>query len=161
MQEIRDNTTVDPCSDLLDELMRPYLVVSTYLIELLWNFSLCLDRLKGVNLSFVSLLFSLFLKSIGHNMVTKIIWFLNLRHSDTLFGVCFLTSIQQIFLFHSTLKKLNMWSSWEKIRDATQVMHIAKLKDSPKRAMKLSQTILERVFEKPSGQFLDFIVMSH
>jgi hypothetical protein len=54
-----------------------------------------------------------------------------------------------------------MWSSWEKIRDATQVMHIAKLKDGPKRAMKLSQMILERVFEKSSGQFLGFIVMSH
>jgi hypothetical protein len=32
-------------------------------------------------------------------MVTKIIWFLNLMHSDTLFDVCFLTSAQQMFLF--------------------------------------------------------------
>jgi hypothetical protein len=37
------------------------------------------------NLSSVSLLLSLFLKSIGENLVTKIIWFFNLRHSDTLF----------------------------------------------------------------------------
>jgi hypothetical protein len=46
------------------------------------------------NLSFVSLLLSLFLKSVEENMVTKIIWFLNLRHLGTLFGVCFLTSAQ-------------------------------------------------------------------
>jgi hypothetical protein len=55
------------------------------------------------NLSFVSLLLSLFLKSIGENMVTKIIWFLNLMQSGTLFGMCFLTSAQRIFLFHPTL----------------------------------------------------------
>jgi hypothetical protein len=42
---------------------------------------------------------------IGENMVTKIIWFLNLRHSGTLFSVCFLTSAQQIIWF------LNL-SSW-------------------------------------------------
>jgi hypothetical protein len=29
----------------------------------------------------------------------------------------------------------------------TQVMHVAKLKHGPKRAMKLSQTILERVLK--------------
>jgi hypothetical protein len=56
---------------------------------------------ERLNLSSVSLLLSLFLKSIGENMVTKIIWFLNLRQSSTLFGVCFLTSAQQIFLFLS------------------------------------------------------------
>jgi hypothetical protein len=55
------------------------------------------------NLSSVSLLLSLFLKSIRENMVTMILWFLNLSHSGTLFGVCFLTSAQQIFLFHPTL----------------------------------------------------------
>jgi hypothetical protein len=80
-------------------------------------------------------------------MVTKIIWFLNLRQSGTLFGVCFLTLAQQIFLFHPTLLKLNMWSSWVKTKDTTQVMHIVKLKDSPKRVMKLSQMILERVLK--------------
>jgi hypothetical protein len=53
------------------------------------------------NLSSVSLLLSLFLKSIGENMVTKIICFLNLMHSGTLSGVCFRTSSQQIFLFSS------------------------------------------------------------
>jgi hypothetical protein len=40
-----------------------------------------------------------------------------------------------------------MWSSRVKTKDTTQVMHIAKLKDDPKRAAKFSQMILERVFE--------------
>jgi hypothetical protein len=40
-----------------------------------------------------------------------------------------------------------MWSSWVKTNDTTQVMHIANLKDGPKRAMKLSQMILERVLK--------------
>jgi hypothetical protein len=47
MQEIRDNTSVDPCSDLPDELMQSYLAVPTYLMEPLWNFSPCLGWLKG------------------------------------------------------------------------------------------------------------------
>jgi hypothetical protein len=46
----------------------------------------------------VSLLLSLFLKSIGENMITMILWFLNHRHSGTLFGMWLLTSAQQIFL---------------------------------------------------------------
>jgi hypothetical protein len=50
------------------------------------------------NLSSVSLLLSLFLKSIGENMITMILGFLNVRHSGTLFGVWFLTSAQQMFL---------------------------------------------------------------
>jgi hypothetical protein len=40
-----------------------------------------------------------------------------------------------------------MWSSWIKRKGTTQVMYIAKLKDDPKRAVKFSQMILERVFE--------------
>jgi hypothetical protein len=39
MQEIRDNTSVDPSSNLPNELMRPYLVGPIYLVELLWNVS--------------------------------------------------------------------------------------------------------------------------
>jgi hypothetical protein len=39
MQDIWDNISVDPCSNLPNELMRPYLAVPTYLMELLWNFS--------------------------------------------------------------------------------------------------------------------------
>jgi hypothetical protein len=33
----------------------------------------------------VSFLLSLFMKSIGENMITMILWFLNIRHSGTLF----------------------------------------------------------------------------
>jgi hypothetical protein len=40
-----------------------------------------------------------------------------------------------------------MWSSWVKTKDTTHVMHIAKLKDGPKRAMKLSQLIFGKGFE--------------
>jgi hypothetical protein len=40
-----------------------------------------------------------------------------------------------------------MWSSWVKRKDTTQVMYIAKLKDSPKRVKKTLSMILERVFE--------------
>jgi hypothetical protein len=39
------------------------------------------------NLLFVSPLFSLFLKSIGENMITMILWFLNNRHLGALFGM--------------------------------------------------------------------------
>jgi hypothetical protein len=44
-----------------------------------------------------------------------------------------------------------MWSSWVKGKDRTQVMHIAKLKDGPKSAMKLSQMILERDLKMNDG----------
>jgi hypothetical protein len=47
VQEIRDNTSVDSYSNLPNESMWPYLVVPTYLIELLWKFSPRLERLKG------------------------------------------------------------------------------------------------------------------
>jgi hypothetical protein len=50
------------------------------------------------NLSSVSLQLSLFLKSIGENMIAMILWFLNIRHSGTLFGMWFLTLAQQMFL---------------------------------------------------------------
>jgi hypothetical protein len=50
------------------------------------------------NLSSVSLLLSLFLKSIGEKMIGMILWFLNIRHTDTLFGMWFLTSARQMFL---------------------------------------------------------------
>jgi hypothetical protein len=42
----------------------------------------------------VSLLLRLFLKSIGENMIMMILWFLNIRHSGTLFDMWFLTSAQ-------------------------------------------------------------------
>jgi hypothetical protein len=46
MQEIQDNTSVDPYSNLPNESMWPYLTVPTYLMELLWNVSPCLGQLK-------------------------------------------------------------------------------------------------------------------
>jgi hypothetical protein len=46
-----------------------------------------------------------------------------------------------------TLYRLNMWSSWVRRMGTTQVMHIAKLKDGPKRVKKIFSMILERVFE--------------
>jgi hypothetical protein len=69
MQEIRDNTSVDPCLDLPNGLMRPYLAVSTYLMELFVEFFTLPWVVKRWNLSSVSLLLSLFLKSIGKNMI--------------------------------------------------------------------------------------------
>jgi hypothetical protein len=66
------------------------------------EFSPYLERLKGGTFR-PCLPLTLFLKSIGENMVTMIIWFLNLRNSCTLFDVCFLTSAQHIFIFHPTL----------------------------------------------------------
>jgi hypothetical protein len=50
------------------------------------------------NLSSVSLLRSLFFKSIGENMIAVVLWFLNIRYSGTLFGMWFLTLAQQLFL---------------------------------------------------------------
>jgi hypothetical protein len=41
-----------------------------------------------------------------------------------------------------------MMSSWVKEKGTTQVMYIAKLKDSPKRDKKTFSMILERVFER-------------
>jgi hypothetical protein len=87
MQEIRDNTGVDPCSNLPNESMWPYLAVPTYLMELLWNFFTLSWVVGWWNLSSVSLLLSLFLESIEENMITMILCFLNIRHSGTLF-VC-------------------------------------------------------------------------
>jgi hypothetical protein len=40
-----------------------------------------------------------------------------------------------------------MWSSWVRGKGTTQVMYIAKLKDSPKRDKKTFSMILESVFE--------------
>jgi hypothetical protein len=97
MQEMRGHTSVDTCLDLPNKLMLSYLTIPTYLMELWWNFSPCLGWLKDGTFR-VSLLLSLFLKSIRENMIAMILWFLNIRHSDTLFGMWFLTSAQQLFL---------------------------------------------------------------
>jgi hypothetical protein len=98
MQKIRDNTSVELCLNLPNESMWPYLAVPTYLMELFVEFFSSSWAVEMWNLSSMSLLLSLFLKSIGENMITMILWFLNIRHSGTLFGMWFLTSAQQMFL---------------------------------------------------------------
>jgi hypothetical protein len=99
MQEIRDNTIVDLCSDLPNELMWLYLTVPTYLKELFVEFFTSSYAIERWNLSSMSILLSLFLKSIEENMIIMILWFLNIRYLGTLFGMWSLTSSQLIFLF--------------------------------------------------------------
>jgi hypothetical protein len=56
MQEIRDNTSVDPCLDLPNGLMRPYLTVPTHLMELFMEFftlSLAFERWNLLSVSFL------------------------------------------------------------------------------------------------------------
>jgi hypothetical protein len=48
---------------------------------------------------------------------------------------------------HPTLYRLNMWGSWVRRKDTTQVIYIANLKDGPKKVKKIFSMILERVFE--------------
>jgi hypothetical protein len=69
MQEIQDNTSIDPCLDLPNGLMRPYLVIPTYLTGLFVEFFISSWAVERWNLSSVSFLLSLFLKSIIENMV--------------------------------------------------------------------------------------------
>jgi hypothetical protein len=99
MQEIRDNTSADPCSNLPNDSMWPYLVVPTYVMELFVEFFTSSWAIERWNLSSVPLLLSHSLKSTRENIITMILWFLNIRHSVTLFGMWFLTSAQKMFLF--------------------------------------------------------------
>jgi hypothetical protein len=69
MQEIRDKTTIDPCLDLANGLMRSYHVVPTYLMELFVEFFTSYWVVERWNLSDMSLLLSLILKPIGENMI--------------------------------------------------------------------------------------------
>jgi hypothetical protein len=82
MQEIRDNTSVYPCLDSSNRLMRPYLAVPTYLIELFVEFFTSSWAVERWNLSSVSLLLSCEI---------------NRREYDTII-LWFLTSAQQMFL---------------------------------------------------------------
>jgi hypothetical protein len=95
------------------------------------------------NLSSVSLLLSLFLKSIKENMIAMILWFLNIRH-------CFWYVVPHLgstnVPSHPTLYRVNMWGSWVRRKGTTQVMYIAKLKDGQKGVKKTFSMILERVF---------------
>jgi hypothetical protein len=65
-------------------------------MKLLWIFFTLFWVVERWNLSSVSLLLSLFLKLIEEKMIVMILWFLNIRHSGTLFGMWFLTSAQQM-----------------------------------------------------------------
>jgi hypothetical protein len=67
--------------------MWSYLAVPTYLMKLFMEFFTLSWMIERWNLSSVSLLLSLFLKSIGENMITMILYFLNIRHSGTLVGI--------------------------------------------------------------------------
>jgi hypothetical protein len=104
IQEISDNTIVDPCSNLPNESMLPYLAVPTYLMVIFVKFFTSSWSVERWNLSSMSLLHSLFLKSIRENMITMIQWFLNIRHSGTLFGMWFLTLAQTMFHSSYSLK---------------------------------------------------------
>jgi hypothetical protein len=66
--------------------MWSYLAIPTYLIELFMeNFFTLSWVVERWNLSSMSLLLSLFLKSIGENMIIMILWLHTIRRSDTLF----------------------------------------------------------------------------
>jgi hypothetical protein len=96
------------------------------------------------NPSSVSLLLSLFSKSIRENMIAMILWFLNIRHSFW-YVVPHLRST--IVPSHPTLHRLNMWSSWVRRKGTTQVMYIVKLKNGLKSVKKTFSMILRWVFE--------------
>jgi hypothetical protein len=80
-------------------------------------------------------------------MVAMILWFLNIRHSGTLFWYVVPHLGSTNILSHPTLQKLNMWSSWVKRKGTTQIMYIVKLKDGSKRVKKNFSMILEEFFE--------------
>jgi hypothetical protein len=67
--------------------MRPYLAVPTYLMELFVDFFTVSWVVERWNLSSVSLLLSLFFKINRGEHDIILLWFLNIRHSGTLFGV--------------------------------------------------------------------------
>jgi hypothetical protein len=73
-------------------------MVPTYLMKFFVEFFISSWAVERWNLSSMSLLLSLFLKSIEGNMITMILWFLNIRHLGTLYGMWFLTSAQPMFL---------------------------------------------------------------
>jgi hypothetical protein len=78
--------------------MRPYLAVPAYLMELFAEFFTSSCAVERWNLSSMSLLLRLFLEINWREYDTIILWFLNIRHSGTLFCMWFLTSAQQMSL---------------------------------------------------------------
>jgi hypothetical protein len=69
MQGIRDHTSVDPCLDLPNRLIRPYLAVPIYLMGLFVEFFTSSWAVERWNLSSFSLLLSLVLKSFRENVI--------------------------------------------------------------------------------------------
>jgi hypothetical protein len=122
------------------------LAVSTYLMELFVEFFTSSWVVERWNLLSVSLLLRLFLKSFGENMILYYYGSSTLG-TRALFLVCGSSPRLNKCSLSSYPLKLNMWSSWVKENGTTQVMHIAKLKDGPKRVKKIFSMILERVFE--------------
>jgi hypothetical protein len=87
MHEIWDNTSVDPCLDIPNGLMRPYLAVATYIMLLFVEFFTSSWAVERWNLLCVSLLLSLFFKSIRENMILYYYGSSTLR-TRALFLVC-------------------------------------------------------------------------
>jgi hypothetical protein len=73
-----------------------------------------------------------------------ILWFLNIRHSGTLFWYVVPHLSSTIIPSHPTIYRLNMWSSWVRRKGTTEVMYIAKLKDDPKIVMRTFSVIWKR-----------------
>jgi hypothetical protein len=94
------------------------------------------------NLASVSLLPSLFLKTIRENMI---LWFLNIRHSGTLFCGSSPWLNKYSFLSYPLKAKCVERMGKEKGYNSSHVY--SKLKDGPKRTKKTFSMILERVFE--------------
>jgi hypothetical protein len=147
MQEIWDNTSVDPCLDLSNGLMRPYLVVPTFLMELWWNFSPCLRRLKDGTFRLCLSYLASSLKSIRENMI---LWFLNLD-TQAPFLVCGSSPRLNNYPSHPSLYRLNMWTLWVRREGTTQVMYTAKLKDGIKRVTKTFSMIWKRFLKWYDG----------
>jgi hypothetical protein len=100
------------------------------------------------NLSYVSLLLSLFFKINQREYDTMVPQHYTLGHSFW-YVVPHLTSI--IVPSHPTLYRLYMWSSWVRRKGTTQVMYIAKLKDGSKRVMKTFSMIWKRFLKWYDG----------
>jgi hypothetical protein len=143
MQEIWDNTSVDPCSILPNESMWPYHAVPTDLIQLLWNFSSCLGWLKGG--TFHPCLS--YLASFWNWSERKWYYVSSILGTRALFLVCASSPRLNKCSFSSYPLKANMWSSWVKRKGTTQVMCIAKLNDGPKWVKKTFSMILGRFLE--------------
>jgi hypothetical protein len=99
------------------------------------------------NLSSVSLLLSLLLKSIGENMIIMIIWFLSLSHSGTLLLCVFPLLGSTGIPFLSYPLKAKYVELMGKDKGYNSSHGYCQVKIWFKRVVKLSQMILERVLK--------------